>query len=408
MAYSELIKNFEKIRSCMRDFYVNGFRGRDDFDAASSRVYDDELRRVKGWLAGCIDSYYDASGKKVFLSIDSRSAACNPLCAAFRAKSFTDRDITLHFFLLDILSDGPATVRQCMDRLTEALPENAARELPDEGTVRNKLKEYERMGILTARLEGRTLRYALAEDFAEAPRWRDAVDFFSEAAPLGVIGSWFPDDHASPFAFKHRYLPGVLDSEVLADLCECMNGHRDAELTIFSRRRQRERRHVVYPMRLYFSVRSGRQYVLGWHRTFGRPMFFRLDGIRRVKALDTEPDPERFERCWEDFDRHLWGTSPGEQDLEHVRMTVHAEPYERHIPKRLMREKRHGSVRQLDPVTWEFTADVYDAAELLPWLRTFIGRIENLECSDPDVTRRFEEDLEAMRRLYGGDGDAVQ
>ena len=52
MAYSELIKNFEKVRSYMRDFYVYGFKGRDEFDSKSVRIYDDEYRRVKpGWKA---------------------------------------------------------------------------------------------------------------------------------------------------------------------------------------------------------------------------------------------------------------------------------------------------------------------------------------------------------------------
>ena len=46
MAYSELIKSFEKIRSYMRDFYVYGFKTRMDFDQKSSRSYDDERRRA--------------------------------------------------------------------------------------------------------------------------------------------------------------------------------------------------------------------------------------------------------------------------------------------------------------------------------------------------------------------------
>ena len=46
---------------------------------------------------------------------------------------------------------------------------------------------------------------------------------------------------------------------------------------------------------------------------------------------------------------------------------------------------------------------MYDAAELLPWLRTFIGRIETLECSDETVVRRFYDDLDGMLALYGGE-----
>ena len=144
MAYSELIKNFEKVRSYMRDFYVYGFKGRDEFNAKSARIYDDEYRRVKGWLEGYMDSYYDESGKKVFISIDSRTLSRNPLYVAFKTKSFTDWDITLHFFLLDILSDRPASVKECLEKITGEYLKDFPEEFPDEGTIRNKLKEYEK------------------------------------------------------------------------------------------------------------------------------------------------------------------------------------------------------------------------------------------------------------------------
>ena len=186
MAYSELIKNFEKIRSYMRDFYVYGFKGRDEFNSRSSRIYDDEARRVKAWLEGYIDSYYDENGKKVFLSIDSRTLSHNPLYVAFRAKSFTDWDIVLHFFLMDILADGPATVQDCLERITAEYLEPFDVEFPDEGTVRNKLKEYEKMGVILSERKGRSLVYSLAGPFRQLPAWYDAVDFFSEAAPLGT------------------------------------------------------------------------------------------------------------------------------------------------------------------------------------------------------------------------------
>ncbi len=403
MAYSELIKNFEKVRSYMRDFYVYGFRGRDEFDAKSSRIYDDEYRRVKAWLEGYLDSYYDESGKKVFISIDSRKLFHNPLYIAFRTKSFTDRDIMLHFFLLDILADGPATVQECLERITGEYLEPFDTEFPDEGTVRNKLKEYEKMGIIRSEKKGRTLVYSLASPFRQLPAWRDAIDFFSETAPLGVIGSYFPNGHTPAFEFKHQYLLGSLDSEVLYDLCACMEENRAAVLTIFSRRKKQELKHPVYPMRLYFSAQTGRQYILGYHYAYKKPMFFRLDSIRKVTPGGTDPDPEKYEGYWEEFDKHLWGVSSGQHTLDHIEMTVHAGADEGFIPDRLRREKRHGSVEQIDAETWKFTADVYDASEMMPWIRTFIGRIVKLECSDEYITRLFREDLEKMRSLYGGD-----
>lgn len=50
MAYSELIKNFEKVRAYMREFYVYGFKSRTEYDAKSARSYDDERRRLESWL----------------------------------------------------------------------------------------------------------------------------------------------------------------------------------------------------------------------------------------------------------------------------------------------------------------------------------------------------------------------
>lgn len=41
-------------------------------------------------------------GKNVFISIDSRLSNHNPLYKAWKTKSFTDGDITLHFILFDI------------------------------------------------------------------------------------------------------------------------------------------------------------------------------------------------------------------------------------------------------------------------------------------------------------------
>ena len=407
MAYSELIKNFEKIRSYMRDFYVYGFKGREEFNTKSSRIYDDEYRRVKGWLEGYIDSYYNDSGKKVFISIDSRAIFHNPLYIAFKTKSFTDWDITLHFFLLDILADGPATVKDCLTRITDEYLKDFSTEFPDEGTVRNKLKEYEKMGILVSKKDGRNVVYSIVERSEDLNAWRDAIHFYSETMLLGVIGTYFPQSAESAFEFKHQYLFGALDSEILYDLAECMREKRGAELTIFSRRKKQELRHAIFPIRFYLSTQTGRQYVLGYHYRYNKLMFFRLDGVRRLKVLDVESQPEKYEALWEEFDQHLWGISTGTHSLDHLEMLIHVEPDEYFIVERLKREKRHGTVEQVDDSTWKFTADVYDAGEMMPWVRTFIGRIDHLECSNKLFLERFRDDFAAMQRIYGGDSNAV-
>ena len=136
--------------------------------------------------------------------------------------------------------------------------------------------------------------------------------------------------------------------------------------------------------------------------------FFRLDAIKKFVFGNVEAHYAKYLSDQKKFDRHLWGVSTGAgHTLEHIEMTIRFGPGEEYILQRLEREKRHGSVETLDPHTCKFTADVYDASEMLPWLRTFIGRIVDLKCSDPSVVELFYEDLMRMDALYGGDGNAV-
>lgn len=83
MAYNELIKNFDRIRAYMRDFYVYGFKSRDEFEQKSARSYDDERRRIESWLGDYMGFRQTPDGKNVFISIDSRVSHHNPLYKAF-------------------------------------------------------------------------------------------------------------------------------------------------------------------------------------------------------------------------------------------------------------------------------------------------------------------------------------
>ena len=110
MAYSELLKNFNKIRDYMRKFYVYGFKSRDEFTGKSARSYDDERRRLESWLGEYMRFRHTPTGKNMFISIDSRESYHNPLFKAWKAKSFTDGDITLHFILFDILCNSEVSL----------------------------------------------------------------------------------------------------------------------------------------------------------------------------------------------------------------------------------------------------------------------------------------------------------
>ena len=87
MAYTELVKNFNCIRDYTREFYVYGFKSRDEFTQKSSRSYDDERRRLESWLGDYMQFRHSPEGKHIFLSVDSRTSSHNPLYKAWKTKA---------------------------------------------------------------------------------------------------------------------------------------------------------------------------------------------------------------------------------------------------------------------------------------------------------------------------------
>ena len=90
----------------------------------------------------------------------------------------------------------------------------------------------------------------------------------------------------------------------------------------------------------------------------------------------------------------------GVVDGEKVEMTVKIGENEEYIINRLEREKRCGEVEIIDEHTVKFTAEVFDASEMLPWLRTFICRVSEFKSSNKQAERAFWNDLDKMYELY--------
>ena len=161
--FSELIKNFDKTRDYVRDFFIYGCKVRSDFDRKSVRTYGDEKRRVESWMGDSMRYDDSVRGRSVSISVDSGHIPENPLYNAYYSKSFTDNDIRLHFLIMDILEDGSSrTLREIVDILNDGYGQ-----LFDEQTVRNKLREYADEGIVIAEKQGKTLYYSLSADRAD-------------------------------------------------------------------------------------------------------------------------------------------------------------------------------------------------------------------------------------------------
>ena len=410
-SYSELIKSFERIRAYMREFYVYGIKSREDYKSKSSRTYDDERRRMESWLGEHMSYIRTPEGKNVFICIDSRTADHNPLYKAWKTKSFTDGDITLHFIIFDILFES--TVELSLPELMEEIYGQYLSEFDepmtfDESTVRKKLKEYIDLGLIKTRKEGKRLLYRRAEDDTELPS-ADALNFYSEIAPCGVIGSFLLDktEHEGHhFDFKHHYITGTLDSGVMVQLFEAMRKRSAVTVSNLSRRRDEPRRARIIPLRIFISVQNGRRHLLAYNPEANCITSYRLDYLSNVRIEEPTPRFDELRAALDGMQKKMWGVNIrharyGEERTEHVEFLVRIEPNEDYILKRLIREKRCGTVERVDATTYRFSADVYDTSEMIPWIRTFICRITRMNFSNRTAENYFKSDLERMYRMYG-------
>lgn len=447
MAYSELIKNFDNIRGYMRDFFLYGFKTREEYDRKSARSYDNERRRIQSYLGHLISFRQTPSGKNAFISLEGRSVTHNPLYQAFKAKSFTNKDITLHFMLLDILADAGVDFRKesGADSYGDVPQAYSLKEILrimdteyltafqnpisfDESTLRKKLKEYEELGIVVSEKSGRTVTYRLSENEICLAEYKEAIRFFTEESPLGVIGSYLEDrmqpdaEKAYPtgrndengkclsdkndcagkyLTFKNHYIMNAYDAEITELILQGIHEKRLLEITSFSRGDAGVKQQTVIPYKLYVSTQGGRNYLFCMDADNLRPYSLRVDYIQKGKAGEVCADYDRLLKVCERAGEHMWGVSCAKyRRYEHIEMDIYVGTDEAFIVRRLEREKRCGTVSKVDEETYRFSADVLDAYEMMPWIRTFFGRIKAIRCDNEDVKNQIKIDMVKMLKQY--------
>ena len=294
--FQELVKSFGKSREYVRDFFVYGFKTRDDFSDKSGRTYDNERRRIESWLSEYIHSDYTKNGKNVSISMDSNLLLTNPLYRVWKSKSFTDNDIMLHFFLMDIFQDEE---ERTIEELTNEIFLNYD-VLFESQLVRKKVKEYEKEGLLLCKKYGKQFRYMANHSLTyfipeEFPALLDAVRFHHIDAPLGILGSTILDNQKTSndiFTAKHGFFAYTLEDEMLLLLFSAMREQRKISLTIRSTKNKQIQTIQATPLKLFISTRTGRRYIC-IHNTKGQRFSnVRIDQIKEITLLDIDSSYE--------------------------------------------------------------------------------------------------------------------
>ena len=404
--FKELIKNFSKTREYVRDFFVYGFKTREDFNEKSARTYDNERRRLESWLAPYIQRDFVENGVNLSLAIDSNLLDSNPLYQVWKTKSFTDNDIMLHFFLLDLLQDGS---KRTADEITNALV-TTYDVLFDLQIVRRKCNAYEKEGLLCKEKQGKKLYYFLDLSLPRTLRsmegvW-DALSFFQLAEAFGIVSNVTleqMDRKNTLFRVKHSFFVHTLEDEILLSLIHAMQQQQQVSLTIKSSKNSQLYKETCIPLQIFVSTKSGRRFLCAYTRR-KRFICYRLDTIKEITADTVCTEYPNLLKKLEKNKAHLWNVSfqvPHKSHLQTLTMYLQVhENREQYILTRLEQEGRGGTVTQEGQNLYKYQIQVFDCNEMLPWIRSFTGRIVSLECTDRSVEKRFYKDLESMYEKY--------
>ena len=405
--FKELIKSFSKSREYVRDFFVYGFKTRDEFSGWSGRTYDNERRRLESWLSGYVKQDYTSKGKNIYLSIDSNLLDTNPLFRVWKAKSFTDNDIMLHFYILDYLLKSP---EQTADEIADGLLKEYGKVF-DSQIVRRKSNQYAAKGILIKEKSGKEVVYRLAPPFQELltahSGLENAIKLYQLSSPLGIIGNTIMDTASFQndlFRIKHNFFVHTLEDEMLLLILQAMHERKSALLNIKSTKSENFLEAKGVPLKIFTSTRTGRRYLCLYLPDKKRFTNIRMDAVKSIKIADPYPDYEAIREKLEKNKESAWGVSfqnDNRHHSEHVKLTLRInEQSEKYILKRLQREGKGGAIRQTAPDTFTYETEVFDANEMLPWIRTFIGRIVSIESDCPQLNDRFQRDFLTMYHMY--------
>lgn len=403
--FSELIKNIDILRRLIREFFVFGYKSRADFGEKSGKTYDNDRRRIQNYFDEYFYGAKDKYGKRNSILIDSDRAGANPLFRLFKSKSFTTNDLILHFLILDTFCDLKlATAKEFADYISL---EYGVYDL-DIGTIRLKLNEYAELGVLKIQRQNKTIYYGLDSFDASCVMNADFISFFSEISPLGVIGSFILDrideSNKSLIKFKHRLLYGALDSYYLLRMLEAIEMRE--EILIITRLDGVDSETHAVPLKILLNQQNGREYAACFdikHQLFSN---CRMDQIVKVESIKRGYKENEFLNLQKDVNdrlRNTWNVNFYQNNVpQRVELVLYVENDEQFVLRRLQREGHGGKLEYLGEHRYRYSHAVYDPGEMIPWIKSFIGRIVSVWIEDKEWDLSLHNDLQLIIR-----GDSI-
>ena len=318
-------------------------------------------------------------------------------------------NLSFDFAIMDILEENPdgiswfSLTSDSNSTKHDNHLENYVNKGIDKKSVKPKLEKLANTGIIEFFENGEKIRKVNTRQIKQllsSTEVKQAIQFASKTSPLGVIGSYILDNLKTvdseslntPIHYKHHFIFNSIDYEIMYILMDAITNKNTVEIET-----ERYGIKTVVPLKLYISTQTGRTYIIFWDLHESILFSENLEKILAAKQLEICSEYESYISKLSEIESNIWGVAFKKEntfDLEHVRFVLEYSPEEEsYIPSRIRKEAVTGNVSDIDESHIEFTADLIDSKEMIPWIRSFFCRITDI---DFPYSNRIKEDISLL------------
>ncbi|NLM44145.1 MAG: WYL domain-containing protein [Clostridiales bacterium] len=415
------VKDYNKLRSFLRYAFLYGCYTKDDFVERfnySCSLVDKDYRRLINILG---DKHFKKkTPKQTRFRMNYRyyKDTENYLVKSYYAKSSTKIQLSLYFFILQVLNK-----RMDVNEIMAKIPT-----LTEDFNVKTLTRQLDKMAELDLiekiqyKKNGK-LYYQPKTDFFsvfsddDLKSLKYAVDFFCNIEFPSVPGYYLSNTidqylryyrkNRTPkvnlFLYRFKNFHTILEEDIAWKLLWCINNNKNIKIKYVSRNGIVHK--IISPRRIIIDVYYGRWYLIAGTSSH-LVNIYRMDkitdfsltaGVKNANCNNDQKDDKYFE--------HSWSVSPLEEKegLSIVKIRFSVAPHQdlSFLLNKVNREGKWGTITQINDKSFIYTIQVNDVTEMKPWIRSFGPYAEVLESTNIDLRKELSEEWSEMLENYG-------
>ena len=391
-------KSLEDIRTYVRDFFVNGYKGFEDYHrerGVSKSTVRDRANTIRTVFGDIFNKQRGTNGY-CRLVLDQSYPIRNPFHELYMYKSFTDKNIKRFFYAASILCTERLS-KNAFVKMMEGIDKQKDSDSASSAMYLLADMLYDE-GIVKRNARG---KYSIAdtseiEALFAGKRFQAMLDFYSETAPFGVIGSFIREKlrtdgvsfRSKPlFMYRFRFPTQCLDSIVMYSILRAMQQKKAVHIESDD-----GSNFDCSPQRFFISRQSGREYLVYLPAESDTLQTIRLDKVTSAEITDADATLADLSETFWNPPFNINGS------YEEVRCEV-TSAYGADIAQ-FESERRYGEVTKANGAA-QLCVKTNDTRNTLFCLKRYIGNITSLECDNAAERRRFMDDIDQTLTLYG-------